>query len=109
MQSNINDIFGAPPTQPNNPSNCLEIMQTNSSASSGVYEVQPKGSNQTVLVYCDMTNRAGGWLTIHNRFDGQQDFFKGWLDYKFGFGNIAGEHWLGLERIYELIGKFLLS
>lgn len=44
---------------------------------------------------------------IQNRFDGSQDFFKSWSDYKHGFGNLAGEFWLGLEKIYYLTNQKL--
>ena len=30
------------------------------------------------------------------------DFFKNWIDYKQGFGEVSHEHWLGLEHIYSL-------
>ena len=28
------------------------------------------------------------------------DFFRGWEDYQFGFGNLTGEHWLGKNSIF---------
>lgn len=44
---------------------------------------------------------------FQNRFDGSQDFFKGWSDYKHGFGNLAGEFWLGLEKLHYLTNQKL--
>ena len=33
---------------------------------------------------------------------GDTDFHRPWDDYENGFGNLTGEHWLGLKRIYRL-------
>lgn len=59
-------------------------------------------------MFCDMTTDGGGWTYIQNRFDGSQDFFQDLQAYKMGFGNLAGEFWLGLENIYHLTGKLLI-
>ncbi|PIK49584.1 putative microfibril-associated glycoprotein 4-like [Apostichopus japonicus] len=34
--------------------------------------------------------------------DGRLDFFRGWEEYKNGFGSLHGEHWLGLDIIHAL-------
>ena len=33
---------------------------------------------------------------FQRRYNGQQDFYLGWDDYKDGFGNKYGEFWLGM-------------
>uniref|UniRef100_A0A6P7GQA1 Angiopoietin-4-like isoform X3 n=1 Tax=Diabrotica virgifera virgifera TaxID=50390 RepID=A0A6P7GQA1_DIAVI len=69
---------------------------------SGVYQIKPRTSSKPFAVLCDMETKGGGWTHIQKRFDGSQDFYLPWRDYKFGFGDLAGEFWLGLENIYHM-------
>nr|XP_049606143.1 fibrinogen C domain-containing protein 1 isoform X2 [Syngnathus scovelli] len=52
--------------------------------------------------YCNMSLDGGGWTVIQRRKDGSVDFYRGWNDYRKGFGDLAGEHWLGLQNIHAL-------
>jgi hypothetical protein len=65
-----------------------------------VYTIDPDGLG-TFKVWCDMQN-GGGWTVFQRRQDGSVDFYRGWLDYKVGFGNLTGEFWLGLDKIHRL-------
>ena len=69
---------------------------------SGVYTIQPKNINSSISVYCDMETDGGGWTVLLKRQDGSVDFQHNWTDCKHGFGNLEGEHWLGLENMYLL-------
>ena len=68
---------------------------------SGVYEIKSHGLEITE-VFCDQTTARGGWLVFQKRLDGSEDFYRGWTEYKSGFGNLTGEFWLGLDKIHRL-------
>ncbi|XP_018564021.1 microfibril-associated glycoprotein 4-like [Anoplophora glabripennis] len=83
------------------PKNCKDI-QRNGNNATGIYEIFPKRAEAPFPVLCDMETREGGWTVIQKRFDGSQDFYLEWRDYKFGFGNLEGEFWLGLQNMHVL-------
>ncbi|XP_071123396.1 fibroleukin-like [Mytilus edulis] len=70
--------------------------------SSGVYDITPVNGS-TISVFCEMDTGNGGWTTIQRRFDGTVDFYRLWDDYKAGFGEIAGEHWLGKDNLHAIL------
>ncbi|EDO46276.1 predicted protein [Nematostella vectensis] len=68
---------------------------------SGVYAVDPDGQG-AFQVFCDQKTLGGGWTVFQRRQDGSVDFYRNWTEYKNGFGDLQGEHWLGLDRIHRL-------
>lgn len=71
----------------------------------GVYLIYPGGLKTPIPVYCDMTGKDGPWTVFQKRFDGKVNFYRGWTEYKAGFGKADGEYWLGLQNIYLLTLK----
>ena len=79
-------------------------------AGTGVYSynVVPPGSNGSgppVQLFCDMDTDGGGW-TVFQRRDNTKppgDFEnRVWDDYKYGFGDLTGEFWMGLDRLHNI-------
>ncbi|CAG2231682.1 unnamed protein product [Mytilus edulis] len=60
---------------------------------SGVYTFYPE--NTKFDVYCDMETAGFGWTVLQRIINGTIDFYRGWSDYKDGFGNLESEFWLG--------------
>ncbi|XP_021068749.1 microfibril-associated glycoprotein 4 isoform X2 [Mus pahari] len=71
----------------------------------GVYLIYPYGPSVPVPVFCDMTTDGGKWTVFQKRFNGSVSFFRGWSDYKLGFGRADGEYWLGLQNLHLLTLK----
>ena len=56
-------------------------------------------------VRCDMVTNGGGWIVFQRRVDASVDFYRGWDDYKNGFGDLNGNFWLGLEKLHKLTSQ----
>ncbi|XP_004626212.1 angiopoietin-related protein 5 [Octodon degus] len=87
---------------------CTDVKDTIGSVTktpSGLYIICPEGSNYPFEVMCDMDYRGGGWTVIQRRMDGIIDFQRPWCDYLDGFGDLLGEFWLGLKKIFYIVNQ----
>ncbi|KAM7383992.1 hypothetical protein PAMA_011373 [Pampus argenteus] len=101
MVNHCNEIFNMPKEEPLSFRDCAEILRSGVTES-GIYSIRLPNSTQTVKVFCDMKTRGGGWTVLQHRRNGSVDFHRGWRDYKMGFGEPSGEHWLGNDIIHKL-------
>ncbi|XP_012936278.2 ficolin-2-like [Aplysia californica] len=52
-----------------------------------------------------LTNWRNVLLCLQRRASGDVDFYRGWTEYKNGFGNLNGNFWFGLEKIHQLTNQ----
>ncbi|XP_059587554.1 microfibril-associated glycoprotein 4 isoform X2 [Alligator mississippiensis] len=86
------------------PVDCQDVYETGETED-GVYLIYPAGASHPLPVYCDMTTDNSVWTVFQKRFNGSVSFFRGWNDYRFGFGRADGLqniHHLTLKNRYEL-------
>lgn len=81
------------------PADCSRLT---SSSPSGVYVIQPAQSPPRV-VWCDMDTEGKGWTVVQrNTYSTEITWKESWTTYKYGFGNVQGDHWLGTEYLHLL-------
>ncbi|XP_075296620.1 angiopoietin-related protein 6-like [Opisthocomus hoazin] len=95
----VRDIAPRPPAGHSWPKDCSEVPR---GSRSGVYIIQPKGLHHLV-VYCEMNVTNGGWTVIQrNQKDTPVTWAESWSTYKYGFGSVRTEYWLGTEYIHQI-------
>ncbi|NWR81819.1 FGL1L protein, partial [Centropus unirufus] len=78
---------------------CSEIP---AGSPSGIYVIRPIGLHP-IVVYCEMNVTDGGWTVIQrNRHDTEITWAESWSTYKYGFGNVHTDYWLGTEYIHQI-------
>nr|XP_009508056.1 PREDICTED: LOW QUALITY PROTEIN: fibrinogen-like protein A [Phalacrocorax carbo] len=81
------------------PADCSHLRKT---SPSGVSAIQPAGSPPRV-VWCDMDTEGKGWTVVQrNTYTTEITWKESWTTYKYGFGNVRGDHWLGTEYLHLL-------
>ncbi|XP_053665591.1 techylectin-5B-like [Anopheles marshallii] len=68
----------------------------------GTYLVQDAFGEPTKVI-CVLEFLPGAYTVIQNRHEGSTDFYRGYSDYRSGFGEFdGGDYWLGLDRINNI-------
>ena len=79
---------------------CLEFYRHNIKIN-GIYKIH-QNILKIIQVYCDQTTEGGGWTAFQRRVDGSVNFFRDWENYKYGFGQLQNEFWLGNDNIFTM-------
>ncbi|NWH33303.1 FGL1L protein, partial [Chloropsis hardwickii] len=98
----IKMLYVGPPMfshAPGWPKYCSELP---ASSSSGIHIIQLTGL-QTIMVYCEMNRKDGGWTVIQKNYrDTPVSCDESWSTYQHGFGNVHTEFWLGTEYLHQI-------
>lgn len=71
----------------------------------GIFRIRPRLSSKPFDVLCLFEQPSIGWTVIQQRINGSVNFYRGWNEYRNGFGDLQTEFWLGNEQIYQLTNQ----
>ncbi|XP_067843023.1 fibrinogen-like protein 1-like protein [Heptranchias perlo] len=81
---------------------CEELAQQGFTES-GLYVIQPDAVSKApiLVVHCNMSYDCGAWTTLQrNTRQSEMTWNETWTTYKFGFGNVLGDHYFGNEYMH---------
>ncbi|XP_012946746.1 ficolin-1-A-like [Aplysia californica] len=61
--------------------------------------------NNGLEVVCDTETDGGRWVVFQRRASEEVGFHRNWESYKYGFGDLNGNFWLGLEKVHKLTAE----
>ncbi|XP_011188589.1 fibrinogen C domain-containing protein 1-like [Zeugodacus cucurbitae] len=94
------------------PASCNEAVHlAGKKAKSGIYKIQlppPYSVGKGFYVHC-LLDPSGGeaWTLIQLRQDEYMNFYRGWKEYKNGFGNLNRNFFIGLDKLHALTASQL--
>uniref|UniRef100_A0A8C5LR10 Fibrinogen C-terminal domain-containing protein n=1 Tax=Leptobrachium leishanense TaxID=445787 RepID=A0A8C5LR10_9ANUR len=100
--SSVESAEGEEVAQQNFPTDCSKLPK---GSKSGVYVIKPD-SSPPLVVYCEIDDEGVRWTVIHkNILKTEITWHESWTTYKYGFGNVLTEFWLGNEYIHLLTAQ----
>ncbi|KAM8977085.1 fibrinogen-like protein 1-like protein [Pelodytes ibericus] len=97
QDENVEDV-----TEKNLPIDCDKIPKK---SKSGVYVIKPHNSTPMV-VYCVVDEDGSRWTVLQkNSLKTEITWLESWTTYKYGFGNVLHDYWLGNEYIHLLTSQ----
>ena len=76
-----------------------KILHESGIRASGVY---PNPGSNKGLIFCDLNTSNEWWIVFQRRVDASVSFYRNWIEYRNGFGDMSRNFWLGLEKIHQL-------
>ena len=76
---------------------CAEGFNTGLFPDNGVYLIQPLRASRPFPVYCKEKSNARTYI-LERRSDAV-NFNRNFSEYQAGFGDLDGNHWLGLDKV----------
>lgn len=87
------------------PLGCSEVVSPTNAT--GIYRIRSSlDAPVAFYAYCDLSTEAKKWTVILKRDDGVMSFYRNWIEFKNGFGNVYAEFWIGLDKLREVIVLF---
>lgn len=76
----------------------------------GFYRIKTTAESEKPFnALCSKQDAGDMWTVILNRNEDTTNFYRGWTEYKNGFGNVGNTNhsfWIGLDKIHEVVYEY---
>ncbi|XP_034473203.1 ficolin-2 [Drosophila innubila] len=69
--------------------------------SNGIFTIKVFGL-EPFKILCNSDIAGPGWTVIASRSNDNLNFYRGWAEYKRGFGNLTGDFFIGLDKLHAI-------